>query len=221
MALKKILIVLGLMVVAAAVLAACGTAPATPTEVPEPTAAPVVVPFEDAWRGSGHADSAAEPFRHWDEDDPAVVEPACAKCHSAAGYQDFLGADGSAAGTIEGEFAAKDNLGITCVACHNAATLVKTSVIFPSGIEITGLGDESRCMECHQGRESKVSIDKAITDFNAAEKLDEVVAPMTVDGKEVKFGFKNIHYFAAAATLYGTEVKGGYEYDGKSYDAKH
>ena len=26
------------------------------------------VPFEAAWAGSGHADSAAEAFRHWDED---------------------------------------------------------------------------------------------------------------------------------------------------------
>ena len=31
-------------------------------------------------------------------------------------------------------------------------------------------------------------------------------------------GFKNIHYFAAAATKYGTLAKGGYEYDGKAYD---
>ena len=41
----------------------------------------------------------------------------------------------------------------------------RTSVVFPSGIELTDLGDESRCMECHQGRESKVSVDKQITDF--------------------------------------------------------
>ena len=33
-------------------------------------------------------------------------------------------------------------------------------------------------------------------------------------------GFTNIHYFAAAATKYGTLAKGGYEYEGKTYDAK-
>ena len=32
--------------------------------------------------------------------------------------------------------------------------------------------------------------------------------------------FRNIHYFAAAATLYGSEAKGGYQYSGKVYDAK-
>ena len=29
--------------------------------------------------------------------------------------------------------------------------------------------------------------------------------------------FRNVHYFAAAATLFGTEVKGAYEYDGLEY----
>ena len=32
--------------------------------------------------------------------------------------------------------------------------------------------------------------------------------------------FRNIHYLAAAATLYGKEAKGGYQYAGKMYDAK-
>ena len=159
---------------------------------------------------------------HWNEDDPAEVPASCAKCHSAAGYQDFLGADGSAAGTIEAVLPAKGNPGITCTACHNAVTLTKTSVVFPSGIEIKNLGDDSRCMECHQGRESKVSVDEQIAQFKAETALDTVVAPIKDDqGKDVKFGFRNIHYFAAAATLYGTEVKGGYEYDGKAYDAKN
>ena len=50
---------------------------------------------------------------------------------------------------------------------------------------------------------------------------DAVVAPIKDDkGNDVNFGFRNIHYYAAAATLYGTEVKGGYEYEGKLYDAK-
>lgn len=226
MTLKKLLLLLGLVLAAAAVLAACGTQQATgtpaPTAEPEPTEAPIQVPFEEAWRGSAHADVAAEAFVHWNEEDPAEVPAACAKCHIGSGYQDFLGADGSAAGTIDATHPAKGNPGVTCTACHNPATIVKTSVVFPSGIEVTDLGDDSRCMECHQGRESKVSVDEQIATFNAAETPDEVVAPMTNDqGNEVRFGFRNIHYFAAAATLYGTEVKGGYEYDGKMYDAKH
>jgi len=86
---------------------------------------------------------------------------------------------------------------------------------------IEGLGDAARCMVCHQGRESKASVDAQIARF-AVEDVDAVVAPIKDDqGKDVRFGFRNIHYFAAAATLYGTEVKGGYEYESKLYDAKN
>ena len=221
---KKVLILLGLVILAAAVLAACGTATQAPTAtpVPAPTEAPIQVPYEDAWKGSAHADTTAEAFVHWNEDDPAEVPTSCAKCHTAAGYQDFLGADGSETGKVDAAVPAHGNQGITCVACHNTVTLTKTSVVFPSGIEIKNLGDASRCMECHQGRESKVSVDAQIEKFAAQDAPDTVVAPIKDDqGKDVNFGFRNIHYFAAAATLYGTEVKGGYEYDGKAYDAKH
>jgi hypothetical protein len=73
---------------------------------------------------------------------------------------------------------------------------------------------------CHQGRESKASVDAQIARFKV-EDPDAVVAPIKDDqGQDVAFGFRNIHYFAAAATLFGTEVKGGYEYEGKLYDAK-
>ena len=41
-----------------------------------------------------------------------------------------------------------------------------------------------------------------------------------MDAVSEDLGFTNIHYFAAAATLYGTLAKGGYEYEGKTYDAK-
>jgi hypothetical protein len=166
----------------------------------------VTVPFLDAWMGSGHADTTAEAFNHWNEEDPAEVPPECAKCHSSPGYQDFLGADGSAAGTVDAP--APIGTVVDCVACHNDVTLVKDSVTMPSGLVISGLGDESRCMECHQGRESKVSVDQSIADAAVADD----------DTPSDKLGFKNIHYFAAAATKYGTLAKGGYEYDGKAYD---
>ncbi len=216
MSLKRMLVLLGALIVAAAVLAACGT---KPTEAPP--APPVEVPYLEAWQGSAHNAVDTEPFRHWDKSDPAEVPTSCAKCHTTAGYRDFLGADGSEAAKVDAAVPAADSQGVQCVACHNTVTLTKTSVTFPSGVEITGIGDDSRCMECHQGRESKVSVDKQIADFNAAEAPDNVVAPITVEGKEQKFGFRNIHYFAAAATLYGGQVHGGYEYDGKTYDSKN
>jgi hypothetical protein len=164
------------------------------------------IPFLEEWMGSGHADAEAEAFIHWDEDDPAVVPVACAKCHSTPGYLDFLGADGSTPGEVDED--APIGTVITCVACHNEVTITKDSVVMPSGIEITGLGDEARCMECHQGRQSTVSVN--VTLEEAGVEDDEVSEDL---------GFQNIHYYAAAATKYGTEAKGGYEYDGKSYDA--
>jgi hypothetical protein len=33
-------------------------------------------------------------------------------------------------------------------------------------------------------------------------------------------GFQNVHYFAAGATLFGTEAKGAYEYDGQEYNGR-
>jgi hypothetical protein len=165
------------------------------------------VPNLDTWAGSAHADKNAEAFRHWDEE--GAVAPDCARCHSSKGFMDFLGADGSAFGTVEVS-PTVDMAGIDCVACHNNATAILTTVTFPSGATIQGLSDESRCMQCHQGRASKVQVDAAIQKQN----LDDV------DAASDKLSFVNVHYFAAAATMYGKEAQGGYEYDGKTYDAK-
>ena len=176
-------------------------------EVPVEGEPAVEVPFEAAWAGSGHNDTEDEPFHHWDEDDPAEIPPACARCHSTPGYRDYIGADGTEAGVVDN--AAPIGTTIECVACHNEATATMTSVVFPSGAEVTGLGDESRCMQCHQGRESTVSVNEAIVEVG----VDE-------DTVSEALGFRNIHYFAAGATLYGGVTMGGYQYEGKSYDAK-
>lgn len=225
----KIIITLGLMLVAAALLlTACGapeptkpvpvldvfnqdTQPVQPCPTVEPCAeaagGPVEdVPYAEAWAASAHADAEAEAFVHWNEEDPAVVAVDCAKCHSTPGFIDFMGADGSAAGIVD--TAPPVGTVVTCTACHNEGTEAMTSVVFPSGVEITGLGGEARCMQCHQGRASKV-------------RVDEVVANLPdLDTPSEDASFINIHYYAAAATMYGTLVQGGYEYEGKSYDAK-
>jgi hypothetical protein len=98
---------------------------------------------------------------------------------------------------------------VTCATCHNEVTIQMTSVVMPSGIELTGLGDESRCMQCHQGRASKVTLDTRFEELGLTEDVDTVNADLR---------FTNIHYFAAAATKYGTAAQGGYEYPGKTYD---
>ncbi len=227
---KKKLLIIGLILGVVLVIAACQPAvaptqapaapaavqPACPPAEPCPVAeAGVEAPFAALWSASGHADKAAEAFRHWDAGTPAEVPVACTKCHSGAGFVEFM-----TTGKNEAVVAAADVTGITCTSCHNDASFKYTAVTFPSGVVISGLGREALCMTCHQGRESKVSVDAQIEKF-AVTDLDAVVAPIKDDaGKDVNFGFRNVHYFAAAATLYGSQVHGGYEYDGKTYDYK-
>ena len=201
------------------------TAVPQPTAVPEPTKVPLNVPFEAQWVSSPHNDKTAMAFNDWNDADPKEVPASCATCHTTTGYQDFLGADGSAAGKVDKNQPIGQT--IECVACHNETASTLTSVAFPgkdpegNPLVAHNVGDSGRCMVCHQGRASKATVDARIEQFKITD-LDAVVAPIKDDkGNNVNFGFINIHYFAAAATLYGTEVKGGYEYEGKAYDAKN
>jgi len=220
---RRNFIVILVMAAAVLVLASCSGGESPAADCPDCPECPEIdcpaplggdVPFEGAWAGSGHADSAAEAFRHWDEEDDGLVAASCVKCHTTAGYIDFHGGDGSEVGSIEGEVVAVDNTGIQCAACHNPEVVKKDSVIMPSGLELTGLGDEARCMECHQGRESMVSVNAKILETAGVEELSEVDLDAVTEG----LGFSNIHYYAAAATKYGTLAKGGYEYAGNTYD---
>jgi hypothetical protein len=190
---------------------ACPTAEACPT-CPEPvagvTTTAAACPYQDVWAASAHADKAAEAFNHWNEDDPKEVPTGCATCHSTSGFQDYVGADGSAVGVVDK--AAPIGEVVSCNACHNDAVLAFDVMPFPSGITVTVTGPENRCMICHQGRASGATVDAAIAKQAPADD-DTVVSAL---------GFTNIHYKAAAATQYGTEVKGGYEYEGKAYDPK-
>jgi hypothetical protein len=80
------------------------------------------------------------------------------------------------------------------------------TVKFPSGASV-GFKDSpasNLCLQCHQGRESTVSVNAAIKGL----ELDTVAASLR---------FRNVHYFAAGASLFGTEVKGAYEYEGQTY----
>lgn len=219
----KWLIIAGLLIAAAAILSACGAA-ATPcpecpetecpdcpecpeVECPEPEPCPETVqaPFEEMWAGSGHADVESEAFRHWDED--GEVEADCAKCHSGTGLGDFLGVDGSAVGVVDSP--QPIDTVISCNTCHNEATAALSTVEFPSGAVITGLGAEAVCMNCHQGRASGNTIKASFEELGVTD-WDAVTEGLR---------FTNIHYYAAAVTRYGKLVGGGFEYDGQSYDA--
>ena len=69
----------------------------------------------------------------------------------------------------------------------------------PSTIEITELGQESNCMECHQGRASLVQVMETINDLPS-------------DAVDADLNLPNLHNNAAGATYFGTEAKGGAEY---------
>jgi hypothetical protein len=234
--LKKSLLIAGAMLVLVAILAACAPAATpAPTEAPvkatevsptavaptavPPTAVPTADPAEaikPIFAASGHADAKALAFTDWDAG--KEVPAACARCHTSAGFQEYIATGKVAAGMPV------PNKTLECATCHNDTANKLSTVTFPSGVTIENLGPEARCMTCHQGRESKVSVDAKIEKFGIKD-VDAQVQPLIgkdAAGKETKtnFGFSNVHYFAAGGTLYAGEVHMGYEYDGKVYDIK-
>jgi hypothetical protein len=69
---------------------------------------------------------------------------------------------------------------------------------------MSDLGASAVCTVCHQGRASTVAVNAAA----GTVEEDSVSADLT---------FVNSHYAQSAATLFGSAVSGGYEYEGKTY----
>ncbi len=185
------------------------TQPAPPP-ITEPLGKPptFLLNYYSAWLTSAHADKDSEPFKHWDADGKVLA--ACAQCHSTPGYLDYLGADGSTVGKVD----ADQPIGsvVNCDACHSPSAASLTTVTFPSSAKITGLGASSRCAVCHQGRASTVQVNAAIDKLGLSKDPNKV---------NPKLSFTNIHYFAAAATLFGSVAHGGYEFEGKVYQGRN
>jgi hypothetical protein len=110
--------------------------------------------------------------------------------------------------------------GFQCSTCHNTskmpAVLSVVNVPFPDGSThtfSTKKDDKGAliavnanvCIECHQGRQSTTTMNNFLSTYKEADKVEPSIT------------FKNVHYFAAGATLFGTAAKGIYEYDGKTY----
>ena len=193
-------------------LVACSPSAAfTPTPTKEAPVAPTPIPtpmtFNDLWKSSPHAKNDAEAFRHWDATDPQEIPVTCAQCHSRTGFLDFLGVDGTAANVVDSP--AKIGTTITCYVCHNEATYAMDSVTFPSGSVVRGLGPEVRCVTCHHGRASTSAVNIAITKAGLAN--DDTPSP--------DLAFINSHS-TSAATSFGSEVHGAYEYNGKTYHGR-
>lgn len=159
--------------------------------------------IQSRWQSSPHADSASESFRHWDKD--GEVPAACATCHSMTGFQSYTGEDGSSVGSVE-QAVTPDTV-IGCATCHHDAVTELSSIQFPSAETVSGAGASTTCIVCHQGRMSVVQVDE-----NLAGLADDLIS--------ADLSFLNVHYRVAAASLYGSEVKGGYEYRDKAYSGK-
>jgi hypothetical protein len=150
----------------------------------------------------GHFNSTVEAFRHWDAE--GEVPATCTKCHTAEGLPFLMRND-----TL---IPREPSNSLSCSTCHDNIgefTLYQLDeVTFPSGTTVSfGEGKESNlCLNCHQGRESTASVNAAIAR-----------AGVEADGISADLNFRNVHYFAAGATLFGGEAQGAYQYDGKEY----
>lgn len=162
--------------------------------------------IEDDWLRSAHADANSEAFTHFDEE--GEIPTTCARCHSRDGFIDYLGDDGSPALSVDQP--ASTDTTVDCETCHTPSASQLTSVEFPSGDVVTGLGAEARCMVCHQGRASTDSVNDAITEAGVTSD-DEVSTELSVPSN---------HYYPAGATLYAGQVRGAYQYDNESYDVR-
>jgi hypothetical protein len=174
--------------------------------LPLPGAAEPVEAIPERWAQAGHADTTSRSFTYWNDDDPPVIPVGCAQCHSLYGYLDYLGLNDRTPGQVDEP--AHIGSVVYCYACHNEVAQSRTSVVFPGGAEVTGLGWESACMSCHYGTESTVSVNAAIEGL----ELDEVSEDLA---------FLNVHYGIAAATQMGSEAAVGYQYEGKDYVGRY
>jgi hypothetical protein len=150
------------------------------------------------WKG--HFNRKAEAFHYWDKEKEILA--VCSRCHGANSVPEYL-ANGKSTP------APHVKNGFACTNCHaDLLTYARHSVskvTFPSGVTVdTGNNDANLCMTCHQGRESTASVNKAI-------------AGLPLDTPNPKLSFIHVHFYGAGATIYGTEAKVGYEYEGKQY----
>ena len=151
------------------------------------------------WTGSGHGDADSSAFTY-------NFPGNCLSCHSGSVFaQTIAGAsaiDTSGGGQV-----------ISCGACHDllarnsegdfelGALRQIDSVTFPSGAAVSIDAGNNLCLTCHQGRSSTPTVNARIAAGNLA--------------------FSNIHYAPAGATLFGSDVQGGYEYEGRDYSNRN
>ena len=179
---------------ATALIVAFGATPAAAEE--DMTLAEIT----EAWLIGPHGDYRSRSFTYWNED--GEIPPGCAACHSETGMLDWLGADGTAALSVE--HPGTINTVIGCASCHVAEAEALDAVPFPSGVVVSGLGGSATCSMCHGGR---ASTDRVMAATGGLQP--DTVAP--------DLGFINVHYGIAAAVMHGSDVRGGFQYEGAEY----
>jgi hypothetical protein len=163
----------------------------------------------------GHFDGTAEAFRHWDEEGLVAID--CVRCHTADGLPLFISQALASRDQVTGATVSLEpSNGLSCTTCHaEMSTFARyqvPAVRFPSGAVLSfaaegETNDANLCIECHQGRESNVSVQAAI----------KRAAVDNADTPSESLAFRNPHYFAAGATLFGGEAAGAFQYEGKEY----
>ena len=156
-----------------------------------------------AWARSGHANFHSPSFTYWN--DAGSIPPVCSTCHSGAGFRSLHGFDGSAPGLPENPIPVGGV--VDCATCHSPGLAGLTEIKLPSGVSHPVSGSEASCMTCHQGRASSATIERAV-----AQKGDDDV--------DEALSFINPHYAIAAASLLGSTGALGYQYPGKTYEAR-
>jgi hypothetical protein len=171
------------------------------------------------WFNGGHHPVAEGPLynRGWSSPDIVPTEPenwravgrsfsdGCLRCHSANGFAEMVPNYGDAVESAgQGAF-------LTCNACHDGENYPDednkrlrysgaVSLFDHEGSIIRNVdgGNSAICIYCHQGRETG----------------EHVAADIQAGSPR----FRNMHYLAAGAMMYGEK---GYEYSGMTYAGDH
>lgn len=152
----------------------------------------------------GHFNGASEAARHWDdrESEPEItdqqVSASCSACHSGSEGFRFFTTYG--VGLTVNETAN----GLDCYTCHeDFGTQPADYVLYmpeftqwPDGTQ-EDLGADNLCANCHAGRANTATYNARFAAGN--------------------YSFSNVHYYASAAQVYGSEAAGGYQYPGETY----
>ncbi len=156
----------------------------------------------------GHFDATSMAYRDWD--DSATASASCARCHGPDGFE-FYVTNTTTTAQYNPSVGQQHAEGMRCESCHvdnadfagDPALRSVKAVWWPGATTaLANTTDDPSfiCLTCHQGRESKKTLDDRIASGSLS--------------------FRNIHYLPAGATLFGTDAKVGYEYTGKTYVGK-